>query len=125
MNTVAAEHLLSKVISQIFPFPEIRMSSGAALARALRVFSAKDSEITQWTSRAHLLRVMEYVRSNGRAFGVKLVRGAYLKHETEQAMKHSRPSRVCDTQQDADNSYNAYVLSYRPPCVQKRMHTCG
>ena len=53
---------------------------------------------------------MEYMRSNGRAFGVKLVRGAYLKHETEQAMKHSRPSRVFSTQQDTDNAYNAYVI---------------
>lgn len=53
-----------------------------------------------------MLRDMQSLFAKGCAVGVKLVRGAYLKHEAERAMKLGVQSPVLDTQSETDACYN-------------------
>jgi len=57
-------------------------------------------------AQSRLLRDMQHLLSKRCAFGVKLVRGAYLNHETERAVKLNLPSPIFSSQSETDVCYN-------------------
>lgn len=57
---------------------------------------------------ARLMGDMENILAKGCSFGVKLVRGAYLTHETELSQRTGRPFEIFDTKSETDACYDRY-----------------